>query len=210
MIKLLIVDDHQIVREGLKQILSETSDIVAAGEASNGGEALSKVWKNNYDIVLLDIYMPGKSGLEVLKELKNAKPKLKILLLSMYPEEHYAVRGLRAGASGYLTKDKAPDELIDAIRRVSLGGKYVSASLAEKLAFDLEKDSDKPPHERLSDREYEVMRLIASGKTVKDIAQELSLSVKTISTYRARLLMKMDMENNAQITRYAIQNTLID
>lgn len=210
MIRVLIADDHQIVREGLKQILAETSDIAAVGEASNAGEVLTQVLKNDYDVVLLDISMPGRSGLEILRELKSAKAGLKILMLSMHPEEHYAVRALKAGASGYLTKDRAPEELIEAIRRVSLGGKYISATLAEKLAFYLEEDSEKPPHERLSDREYEVMRMLASGKTVKEIAQELSLSVKTISTHRTRLLRKMNMKTNAQLASYAIQNKLVE
>lgn len=210
MIEVLVADDHQIVREGLKQILAETSDIVVTGEASNGGEVINRVWKTDYDVILLDISMPGRSGLDILKELKSIKPKLKILFLSMHPEEHYAVRALKSGASGYLTKNRAKDELIEAIRRVSLGGKYVSASLAEKLAFDLEKDYEKPPHERLSDREYEVMRMLTSGKTVSEIARELSLSVKTISTHRSRLLQKMDMKTNAELTRYAIQSGLVE
>jgi len=210
MIKILIADDHPIVREGLKQILQEASDIVVADEASNGQEVLDKVWKNDYDVILLDISMPGRSGLEVLKQLKSQKPGLRVLVLTMHPEEQYAVRVLRAGASGYLTKESAPDELIKAIRKVSRGRKYVSSSLAEKLAFELEIDSEKPLHETLSDREYEVMRMIASGKRVKEIAEELFLSIKTISTYRSRILEKMKMKSSAELMHYAIQNKLVD
>jgi DNA-binding NarL/FixJ family response regulator len=210
MIKILIADDHAIVRKGLKQILSETSDMVVAGEAADGRQCLELVLKNNLDLVLLDIAMPGRGGMDILKELKHEKPKLPILMLSMYPEEQYAVRALKAGASGYLTKESAPEELISAIRKVSRGGKYVSSSLAEKLAVYLETDAEKPVHETLSDREYQVMLMIASGKTVKQIAEELSLSVKTISTYRTRTLIKMGMKNNAEITYYAIKNELVD
>ncbi len=209
MIRLLIADDHAVVRRGMKQILAETTDIVAAGEAGNGREALDLIRKNDYDLVLLDISMPGRDGLEVLKELKNLKPKLPVLMLSMYPEEQYAVRSLRSGASGYLTKDSAPDELVAAIRKVHGGGKYVSESLAEKLALKLGADLETPPHETLSDREYQVMCMIASGKAVKEIGAELSLSVKTVSTYRARILMKMKLKSNADLTRYAIDNKLV-
>ena len=210
MINILIADDHTIVRKGLKQILAETQDMVVAGEASNGFEVMEKVRNNHYDVLLLDISMPGKSGLDILKELKAEKPKLPVLVLSMYPEEQYAVRVLRAGASGYLTKESAPDELVVALRKVAQGKKYVSPSLAEKLAVNLEVDASKPPHETLSDREYQVMCMIASGKTVGEIAEKLSLSAKTISTYRARILEKMNMKNNAELTHYAIQNKLVD
>jgi two-component system invasion response regulator UvrY len=210
MIKILVADDHAVVREGLKQILSETPDMVVAGEASSGQEVLNKVRKNNYDVVLLDISMPGRGGLDVLKQLKDEKPGLPVLILSIYPEEQYAVRALRAGASGYLTKESASDELIAAIRKISQGRKYVSASLAEKLAFDMEINAEKPTHEMLSDREYQVMCMIAKGKTIKEIAGELSLSVKTISTYRSRILDKMRMKNNAELTYYAIKNKLVD
>jgi len=210
MIKILVADDHAVVREGVKQILSETADMVVAAEASSAQEVLNKVWENNYDLVLLDISMPGRGGLDVLKQLKDEKPGLPVLILSIYPEEQYAVRALRAGASGYLTKESAPDELIAAIRKISQGGKYVSASLAEKLAFDMEIGAEKPPHEMLSDREYQVICMIAKGKTVKEIAGELSLSVKTISTYRSRILDKMRMKGNAELTRYAIKNSLIE
>ena len=210
MIKILIADDHAIVRQGLKQIFEENPDMVVADEASNGQEVLNKVWKNDYDVVLLDISMPGRSGLDILKQLKSQKPGITVLILTMHPEEQYAVRALRAGASGYLTKESLPDELITAVRKVSRGGKYVSASLAEKLAFDLETDAEKPPHEMLSDREYEVTCMIASGKTVKEIAEELCLSIKTISTYRSRILKKMRMRNNAELIHYAIQEGLVE
>jgi len=210
MIRILIADDHTIVRKGLKQIIAETSDMVVADEAKNGQEVLEKVWKNRYDVVVLDISMPGRSGLDILKELKNQRPKLPVLVLSMHPEEHYAARVLRVGASGYLTKESAAEELIAAIRKVSQGRKYVSSSLAEILAFDLERDAEKPLHKTLSNREYEVMCMIASGKTVKEIGEELSLSVKTISTYRARILEKMEMKTNAELIHYAIKNKLVE
>lgn len=210
MIKILIADDHAIVRKGLKQILSETSDMVVAAEAADGRQCLELVRENDLDLVLLDIAMPGRGGMDILKQLKHEKPKLPILMLSIYPEEQYAVRALKAGASGYLTKESAPEELIAAIQKVSQGGKYVSSSLAEKLAVYLETNTEKPVHETLSDREYQVMLMIASGKTVKQVADELSLSVKTISTYRARTLIKMGMKNNAEITYYAIKHALVD
>lgn len=208
--KILIADDHVIVREGLKQIVAETSDMVVADEAGSGHEVLNKVLKNDYDVVVLDITMPGMNGVDILNQLKNQRPELPVLILSIHPEEQYAVRVLRAGASGYLTKESAPDELIAAIRKVSAGKKYVSSSLAEKLAFELETDTEKPLHETLSDREYQVMCMIASGKTVKEIAEELFLSVKTISTYRARILKKMIMKNNAELTYYAIKHGLVE
>ena len=210
MIKVLIADDHALVREGLKQVIGQHSDIEVTGEAKNGQEALEKVWKEEFDVVLLDISMPGRSGMDILKEIKSAKPKLYVLMLSMHPEKQYAVRALKAGASGYLTKESAPDELIDAIRRVSMGLKYVTISLAEKLAAELGDDQNKPLHEQLSDREFQVMVKIAKGNTVKEIAANLSLSVKTISTYRTRVLEKMNMKNNSDITSYLMENDLID
>lgn len=210
MIKILIADDHAIVREGLKQIVAETADMVVVDEATSGHEVLEKVWNNEYDVVILDISMPGRGGVDILKQLKGQKPNLPILILSMHPEEQYAVRVLKAGAAGYLTKESAPDELITAIRRVSAGRKYVSSSLAEKLAFDLERDTKKLGHEILSDREYQVMCMIASGKRVQEIAEELCLSVKTISTYRSRILEKMKLKNNAELMHYAIKHGLVD
>jgi len=210
MIKILIADDHTMFREGLKHILAEYPDLVAADEANNGQEVLDKIWKNDYDMVLLDITMPGMTGLEALKQLKNDKPKLPVLILSMHPEEQYAVRVLRAGASGYLTKESAPDELITAIRKISQGRKYITPSLAERLASEFEADSEKPLHDILSDREYQVLRMIAEGKTVKDIANELSLSIKTVSTYRTRIMEKMKMKTNAEVMHYVIKHQLLD
>lgn len=210
MIRILIADDHTIVREGLKQILAETSDIVAAGEAANGLQVLKAVRKNKYDLVILDISMPGKGGLDVLKDVKNEYPDLPVLMLSMYPEEQYAVRALKAGASGYLTKESAAVELISAIRKVTQGGKYISTLLAENLASYLGDSSEKAPHELLSDREYQVMMMIAAGKTVSNIAGELFLSVKTISTNRSRALQKMRMKSNSEFTSYAFKEGLIN
>ncbi len=210
MIKILIADDHAIVREGLKQIIADVSDMVISGEAGNAQEAMEEVRKGNYDVLVLDFSMPGGSGLDVLKNIKNEKPELPVLMLSIHPEEQYAVRLLRAGASGYLTKESASDELIAAIRRVSQGRKYITTTLAEKLVGDLEFDSEKPRHETLSDREYQIFSMIASGKTVGEIAEELFLSVKTVSTYRTRVLEKMRMKNNTQLTRYALKNNLLD
>jgi len=210
MIRVLIADDHAVVRQGLKQILGDTPEMVVAGEATNGQEVLDKVRAEAWDIVVLDISMPDRSGLDILKELQSERPKLPVLVLSMYSEDQFAVRVLKAGARGYLAKDSAPDELVKAIRKVVSGGTYVSAFLAEKLAFEIGTDSSKLPHEALSDREFQVLRLIAAGKSVTEIAAELSLSVKTVSTYRARLLQKMNLTTNAELIHYAIQNRLID
>jgi len=209
MIKILIVDDHAIVREGLKQIVADTADIVVAGEAENGKEALNLIHNGDFDVVLLDIAMREMDGLDLLRKLKQEKSKLPVLILTMYPEKQYAVRALKMGAAGYLTKVSAPDELIKAIKRIFSGGKYISSSLAEKLAFNLEVDTEKPPHENLSDREFQVMCMIASGKIVKQIAEELFLSVNTISTYRARVLEKMRMKTNSELTYYAIKNQIV-
>jgi two-component system invasion response regulator UvrY len=210
MIKILIADDHAIVREGLKQIVAETTDMVVADEASAGHEVLAKVSEKEFDVLVLDITMPGTNGLDVLKQLKSQKSDLPVLVLSIHPEEQYAVRVLRAGAAGYLTKESAPDELITAIRKVSMGRKYVTPSLAEKLAFDLEPGAEKPLHEFLSDREYQVLCMIASGKTAAEIAEELFLSKKTISTYRSRIVEKMKMKSNAELIHYAIKHKLVE
>jgi DNA-binding NarL/FixJ family response regulator len=210
MIKVLIIDDHPIVRQGLRQVLKETSDIVVIGEAGNSSEALSEIAKNDCDVALLDISMPGRNGLDILRQLKIERPDLHLLILSTYPEEQYAVRALQDGADGYLTKASAPDELVAAIRKAAMGGKYVSSTLAEKLAFALDTSTQRPLHENLSDREFEVMCMIASGKTVKEIAAALSLSIKTISTYRARILEKTHMKNNAEITLYAVKQGLVN
>jgi len=208
MTRILIADDHTIFREGLKHILAEHPDLVVADEASNGQEVLEKIWKNEYDILLLDISMPGITGIDVLKQLRTEKPRLAVLVLSMHPEEQYAIRVLKAGASGYLTKESAPDELITAIRKISRGRKYITPSLAERLAVEVGTDAEKPLHETLSDREYQVLLLIAAGKTITQIAEEISLSVKTVSSYRARILEKMKMKTNAEIMRYAVMNRL--
>jgi DNA-binding NarL/FixJ family response regulator len=209
MIRILVADDHTVVREGIKQILAGQDDMIVEDEAASGQEVLQKVTQKNYDLILLDISMPGRSGLEILDDLKTLHPKIPVLILSMHPEEQYAVRTLRAGAAGYLTKASAPQELISAIQKVSRGGKYVTVSLAEKLAFELDAGAEKPRHEKLSNREYQVMLMLASGRSVREVAEELCLSAKTISTYRTRILEKMDMKKNAELTLYAVKNNLI-
>ena len=210
MLKILVADDHEVVRKGLMKVLAETLQPVKVDEARNGQEAVSKVWKSEYDLVVLDIKMPGKSGLDVLKEIKQHRPKLPVMILSMHPEEQFAIRAMRAGASGYLTKECAGDELVLAITKALKGEKYISGSLAQILAGELDVDSGRPLHEILSDREYQVMLMIASGKPVGAIAKELCLSVKTISSYRTNILLKTGMKNNAEITHYAMQNKLVD
>ena len=209
MIRVLIADDHTLFREGLKKIIAGTSDIVVAGEASNGNEVLARLKDERYDVLVLDIAMPDKDGLDVLKETRARYQGLPVLMLSMFPEEQFATRVLKAGASGYLTKESVPEVLIMAIRKVARGGKYVSESLAEKLVSGLSDDTRKLPHERLSDREYQILCLIASGKRMKEIASQLSLSPSTISTYRSRILEKMGMANNAELTLYASRNHLL-
>ena len=209
MIKILIADDHAIVRRGLKQIVAEEPDMLVAGEAQNEEEVLALLGSGEWDIVILDITMPGRSGLEVLRELRQMRPTLPVLMLSMHPEDQFAVRALKAGAAGYMTKEAAPDELVKAIRKVLEGGKYVSSALAEKLVRGLAPPSERVPLEALSEREYQVMKMIASGWTVSTIAEELKLSVKTVSTYRARILAKMRLRSNAELTHYAIQNGLV-
>ena len=209
MMRVLIVDDHAILRSGLKGLLADAFPGAAFGEASNAPQALEQLKKKEWDVALLDITLPGKNGLDLLKELKVARPKLPVLVLSAHPEDQFAVRALKAGAGGYLNKESAPEELVKAVRKIMAGGRYVSPALAEKLALTVGKDSTRTPHETLSDREYEVMCRIASGKTVTEIAGELSLSAKTISTYRARILEKLAVKNSAEIMRYAIQNGLV-
>jgi len=208
--KILIVDDHAVVRQGIKQILSEMSEPVVIGEAGNGSDAVRLLRDDGWDMVLLDIGLPGKNGIEVLKQIKAEWKKLPVLMLSMYSEDQYALRAIRAGASGYMTKESAPDELLSAISKVKDGGRYISAEVAEKLVFEIDEQSDELPHTSLSDREFEVLRLIASGKTVSEIAELLSLSVKTISTYRSRILEKMRMKHNAELTHYALKHELVE
>ena len=210
MIKVVVVDDHAVVREGLKRIISENPGMCVTGEAGDGHEALKVIKTEPCDVVLLDVSMPNKNGLDVLKQLHAESPRLPVLVLSMHAEDQYAVRVLRAGAAGYLTKESAPARLVQAIRKVVRGGKYVTQTLAEKLVFDLETNTTKAPHEILSDREYQVLCMIASGKTVSEIADLLHLSVKTVSTYRVRLLEKINLKNNAELTRYAIKEGLVD
>ncbi len=210
MIEILIADDHAIVRQGLKQIVMETDDMLVTGEAANGQEVLNLLRKRSWDVVLLDLAMPGRGGMDTLRRLKKDYPDLPVLILSIYPEDQYAVRALKSGAAGYLTKESAPEELVLAIRKSARGGKYVSASLAEKLAIDLSEERSVVRHETLSDRELQVMLMLASGKTVSEIGHELSLSAKTISTHRTRLLKKMFMRTNAELTHYAFHNKLID
>ncbi len=208
--RVLIADDHAVFRRGLRETLAEGFSRITFGEARTAQEALDHVRRQDWDVVILDISMPGKSGLDILDELKRLRPKLPILLLSMHPEEQFARRALKAGAAGYLTKDSVPEELKEAVRRVVVGGRYVSATLAEKLAVDLREGADRPIHELLSDREFQVLRMIASGKTVKQIAEEIALSVKTVSTYRGRILEKTGMKTNAELIRYALQTQLVD
>lgn len=210
MIQILIADDHAIVRAGLRQIISENPDMAVSAEAGNGQELLELVRSNPPDVIVLDITMPGRDGLDALKQIKKDHPRLPVLVLSMHPEEHYAVRVLKAGASGYLSKESAPEELIRAILKIHKGRKYISASLAEKLADALEEDKHTPLHECLSDREFQVLCMIANGMPVKRIADALCLSIKTISTYRSRILDKMNQKSNADLTYYAIKNGLID
>lgn len=210
MVKVIIADDHKLFREGLKQILKDEPDIKVVDEAGTGQEALYKIEKHDVHILILDISMPGLSGLDVLKQLKSSKSKAAVLVLSMYPEEQYALRAIKLGASGYITKASASDELILAIRKISKGGTYISSSIAEKLIFSLKNDSEPHLHHKLSDREFQILQLIASGKTMTQIADELCLSVKTISTYRSRILEKMNMKGNAELIHYAIKHNLID
>jgi two-component system, NarL family, invasion response regulator UvrY len=209
-IKILIADDHAIVREGLKQILADTKDITVVGDAENGNDAIKLARLSDADVLLLDISMPDKSGIEVLKQIKKETPQIAVLMLSMHREDQYAIRSLKAGAAGYLNKQSAPAELVDAIRQVAAGRKYISPALAQELANQIGDDRNLPPHETLSDREYQTLIMIGSGKTVSDIALELSLSVKTISMYRTRLLQKMKLRHNAELTHYAIKNHLVE
>jgi two-component system, NarL family, invasion response regulator UvrY len=208
MVRVLIADDHAIFLEGLKQVIDKTANFTVEGEAGNGQEVLTMIRDHEYDLLVLDISLPGRSGLDVLKEIKSLRPKLPILILSMHPEEQYAMRALKSGASGYLTKGSSSQELIEAMQKISLGKKYVSGSIAELLACRLGSDH-RPLHERLSDREYQVMCLIAAGVPPKKISHDLMVGIKTVNTYRARILEKMEMKCNADLTRYAIECNLI-
>jgi two-component system invasion response regulator UvrY len=211
MIRVLIVDDHPIFRQGLKQVLSDAADIAVTGEAGNGREALQLMRNQTYDVVTLDISIPDISGMDILKMILSEQPNLHILILSIYPEEQFAIRALKAGAAGYLTKNSVPDELVTAIRKIAVGSTYVTSSLAEKLTLDLQdRNGAKQLHELLSDREFEVFRLLGRGNTVSEIADRLRLSVKTISTHRAHILAKMRMDNNAQLIKYAVDHSLVE
>jgi len=209
-LKVLIIDDHPLVRRGLRETIQEEFSTAEVGQASDSQSGIESVWRENWDVILLDIAMPGRSGLDILKEIKQERPKTPVLILSTYSEDQFAIRALKSGADGYLTKDVLGQELVAAIKRVLAGGKYIRASLAEKLASYLDVDASKPLHHTLSDREYQVMRMIACGQTPKEIASELSLSIKTVSTFRSRVLKKMMMKNNAELMRYAMENGLVD
>jgi DNA-binding NarL/FixJ family response regulator len=210
MIRIVVADDHTIVREGLKQLLSAASDLSVVGEAQNGHEVLQRVRELEFDVLLLDLSMPGKSGIELIKQVRAEKPKLRIMVLSMHQEPQYAVRAIRAGASGYLTKESASAQLVSAIRKVAGGGAFITDSVAEQLALRAMPQTEGPPHHLLSDREFHVFQRLVSGKTVSDIAAELSLSVKTVSTHKARILQKMNMSNPAELIRYALHHRLIE
>jgi two-component system invasion response regulator UvrY len=208
-LKVIITDDHRIVRAGIKQIVEDCPEMAPADEASDGQDLLEKVRKNQYDAILLDLALPGRDGLEILKQLKAEKCPAPVLMLSVYPEEQYAIRALKAGAAGYLTKATAPEELIEAIKKITSGKRYITASIAEHLADNIYHDTDRPPHEYLSDREFQILCKISSGKTVSDIAGEMFLNVKTVSHYRRRILEKMNMKTTSELTHYAIKHNLI-
>jgi two-component system invasion response regulator UvrY len=209
-IRVLIADDHAILRRGLREILMRELEGVVCGEAENAQQVLAQVQSQNWDLAIVDITMPGRSGLDVLRDLQRVQPGLPVLVLSMHPEDQYGKRVLKAGASGYMNKESAPEELIKAIRKVLTGGRYVSPTLAERLAVEWSTNAGRPLHENLSDREFEVLRMIALGKTVSQIAAELHLSTTTVSTYRARILEKMNMTTTAELMRYALRNDLVD
>jgi DNA-binding NarL/FixJ family response regulator len=210
MIRALIADDHAIMRRGLRELLKEAIPNITFAETGTAEEALALVTKQDWEILILDISMPGKSGMDILANLKTLRPHMPVLILSVHPEEQFARRALRTGAAGYLTKESIPEELVAAVRKVLAGGRYVSAELMEKLAWDLQQNARKSDHEALSNREFQVLRMLASGSTVKEAAVELGLSVKTVSTYRARILLKMGMKNTAELIRYALRNHLVD
>jgi len=210
MIRVLIADDHSLIREGFKKIISREVDLKVVGEAQNSNEVLQFLSRNECDVIVLDISMPEKSGLDLLSELGEYYGRIAVLILSMHPEERFAIRALKAGASGYITKERAPEELVQAIRKIYKGGKYITSTLAEKLAMNIGRDAEKLPHERLSNREFQVFLSLAMGKPVAEIAKELFLSQSTINTYRARIFDKMNMNNHSELIHYAIRNKLID
>jgi two-component system, NarL family, invasion response regulator UvrY len=210
MIRVLVADDHAIVRSGLRRILDQTSDIAVEGEAASSAELWPLVCEGRWDAVVLDVNLPGRSGLEMLADIKRERPELPVLILTVYSEEQYAVRALKAGASGFLTKESAPERLIEAVRKVAQGGRFITPEVADRLAMSVARGNEGPPHESLSDREFQILKMIASGKTVSQIGRELSLSVKTISTHRTRILKKMKMKTNAELTHYAIRNKLVE
>lgn len=209
-IKILIADDHAIVREGLKQILAEEKDILVAGEAENAARLMELLKEEKWDLIVLDINMPGKSGLEALKDIKQFYPGIPVLILSMFGEDQYGLRAIKAGASGYLKKVSAPGELVTAIRKIISGGKYINPSLAEKLADNFDESGKTHLHEKLSDREYQIMCHIALGKTAEEISRELSISINTVYTYRNRILEKMSMKSNVELTQYVLRNKLVE
>jgi two-component system, NarL family, invasion response regulator UvrY len=208
--RILLADDHTMFREGVKQLLTNTTEFVVVDEANDAAQVIQKIRETKCDVVILDISMPGRDGIDVLKQIRQINPQVHVLILSMYPEDQYAFRAIKAGASGYLTKNRASSELIEAIQRVASGRKYISPDVAEQLAVDLGRDTDKPLHQTLSDREYQVMSMIASGKTVGQIAVELSISISSVSTLRTRILKKFGMKTNAEITHYAIKHELVE
>ena len=208
--RILIADDHAIVRKGLKETLEEELGEVTFGEAENGQQALEQVWRQPWDLVLLDIGMEGRNGLEALEDIRKARPKLPVLILSMYPEAEFAVRALKQGAAGYLNKQTAPEELVAAVVKVIAGGRYISEAVAQRLAAELQRETEQPPHHALSNRELQVMRMVAEGKSLKEIAHSLSISVKTVGTYHTRLLEKMGMKSDVEITRYALLNRVVN
>ena len=210
MINILIVDDHLIVREGIKRIINDTQDMQIISEAANGPDAMNLIYENKYDLILLDISMPGQNGLQTLKLIKKHNKNIPVLMLSMHSEEQYAMRSIKAGASGYMTKDTASSQLVTAIRKINNGRKFISSEVAELLTTDLFHDEEKEPHEHLSDREFEILKMIASGRATKHIAEELSISPKTVSTYRSRILDKLNMRNNSDLIHYVIDYKLSD
>jgi two-component system, NarL family, invasion response regulator UvrY len=209
-IKILIADDHAVVRRGLREILSERDDLLVAGEASTAAEVMGKVQQERFDVIVLDIAMPGGSGIDLLGDIRRVRPEARVLVLTMFSEEQYAIRAIRAGAAGFLTKETAPEKLVEAVQRVAAGGRFISAELAEALASVVAGESKGRPHELLSNREFEILKMIGSGKTVSQIADDLGLSVKTVSTHRTRILRKMVMKTNAELTHYVVKNALVE